>query len=274
MCRWAEGLKEKRRQLLCPWKHVTQGRNQEIPAGCIWKCVECLGQGDTTRLLADCFSPGRDPWLLGIQKMTFRVAYDAHVVSVVCQAHCGALTGLRELCSDLGTCGPEGFPGALNRSPLCSPCCQEPRRCMHSPRNGNQTLFFLSFLFKLVCFSFLAALWHMEFLGQGSKLSYRCNLYRSCGNTGSFNLLGWAGDRTCVLVPQRRCPSRFTQWELVPDYLPAWLSSLLSNWTRSWLEECVFFPVLRIYLNILDAVEASQEVPFVLLLQCTGLFVN
>ena len=35
-------------------------------------------------------------------------------------------------------------------------------------------------------FFFLAAPWHMEFLGQGSAPSCSCNLSHSCGNTGSL----------------------------------------------------------------------------------------
>ena len=35
-------------------------------------------------------------------------------------------------------------------------------------------------------FYFLAALWHMEFLGQGSDLSCSCDLCSSCCNTGSL----------------------------------------------------------------------------------------
>ena len=40
---------------------------------------------------------------------------------------------------------------------------------------------------------------HMEFPGQGSDLSCRCNL--CCSNTSSFNPLCQARDQTCVLVP-------------------------------------------------------------------------
>ena len=33
-----------------------------------------------------------------------------------------------------------------------------------------------------------------KFLDQGFNLSHSCDLHRSCSNTGSFNLLGWAED--------------------------------------------------------------------------------
>ena len=49
---------------------------------------------------------------------------------------------------------------------------------------------------------------HMEFPGQGSDLSRCCDLHCSCGNTGSFNPLCWAGVRTCDLALQRHCQSR------------------------------------------------------------------
>ena len=43
--------------------------------------------------------------------------------------------------------------------------------------------------FVLFCFSFLATLWHMEFLSQGSEPSRSCNLHHGCGNAGSFHPL-------------------------------------------------------------------------------------
>ena len=36
-----------------------------------------------------------------------------------------------------------------------------------------------------IFFSFLATLWHMEFLGQGSDLSLSSNVRHSCGHVGS-----------------------------------------------------------------------------------------
>ena len=39
----------------------------------------------------------------------------------------------------------------------------------------------------------------MEFPGQGSDLSRRCNLCHSCSNTGSFNPLCRAGAQTCMM---------------------------------------------------------------------------
>ena len=41
-------------------------------------------------------------------------------------------------------------------------------------------------LSPLYLFSFFGRPAHMEFPGQGSDLSCRCNLHRSCGNDGSF----------------------------------------------------------------------------------------
>ena len=45
--------------------------------------------------------------------------------------------------------------------------------------------------------------WPALLLGQGSDLSYSFDLRLNCGNTGSFNQLCWARDRTCVLALQR-----------------------------------------------------------------------
>ena len=61
-----------------------------------------------------------------------------------------------------------------------------------------------AFFYFLVSFfsffpPFLAALWHMKFLGQGSDLSCGCNLC-SCSDARSFKPPCQAGDRTCVLV--------------------------------------------------------------------------
>ena len=53
-----------------------------------------------------------------------------------------------------------------------------------SPRltEGTELPSFLIYLFPFI----LAALRHMEFPGQGSDLSHRCDLCHSCGNTGSL----------------------------------------------------------------------------------------
>ena len=48
-----------------------------------------------------------------------------------------------------------------------------------NPSYNFLEMFFFSFLF-------LAALWHMEFRGQGSDLSHSCDLLHSCGNAGSL----------------------------------------------------------------------------------------
>ena len=61
--------------------------------------------------------------------------------------------------------------------------------------------FDLILIFKLCLF--LAALRHVEFLGQGSDPSHRCGLHCSCGRAGTFDSLCWAWDRTCILALQR-----------------------------------------------------------------------
>ena len=45
------------------------------------------------------------------------------------------------------------------------------------PSSSSSFFFFLNFM---------AAPWHREFLGQGSDLSYSCDLSSNCSNTGSF----------------------------------------------------------------------------------------
>ena len=49
------------------------------------------------------------------------------------------------------------------------------------------------FYFIIIIFSFLAAPWHMELLGQGSDPSLPCDLCCSWSNTRSFNTLCWMG---------------------------------------------------------------------------------
>ena len=70
-------------------------------------------------------------------------------------------------------------------------------RCVNMSWVYTCVSFFFFFL------PFLAALWHMQFLGQGSAPSSSCNLYHSCGNTRSFNRLCQARSKTRVLALQR-----------------------------------------------------------------------
>lgn len=56
--------------------------------------------------------------------------------------------------------------------------------------------------------------WHLypqwvEVPGQGLNLSCSCNLCCYCGNTGSFNLQCWAGNRTCTLAATWATSVRF-----------------------------------------------------------------
>ena len=51
----------------------------------------------------------------------------------------------------------------------------------------------------ILFYCFLAAWCHIEFPGEGSDPSLGC----SCGKARSFNPLGQAGDRTCILALQR-----------------------------------------------------------------------
>ena len=50
---------------------------------------------------------------------------------------------------------------------------------------------------------FLAALWHMEFLGQGSDPSQSCDLHHSYSTPDPLTHCAGLGNRTCVLAPQR-----------------------------------------------------------------------
>lgn len=54
----------------------------------------------------------------------------------------------------------------------------------------------------LFIFFFLALLWHMEFLGQGSDLCCSCNPRCSCGNAGFPNPLCQAGGSNLHIVPE------------------------------------------------------------------------
>lgn len=59
-------------------------------------------------------------------------------------------------------------------------------------------LTYMDFFLKEACIFFFFFNGHTrgiwKFLDQGFNLSHRCDLHRSCSNTGSFNLLGWAED--------------------------------------------------------------------------------
>ena len=54
-------------------------------------------------------------------------------------------------------------------------------------------------------FFFLATLWHMEFLGQGSDQSCSCDLCHIYGSVGSLTHCVAARDQTCILELHRRC---------------------------------------------------------------------
>ena len=72
---------------------------------------------------------------------------------------------------------------------------------------GESSLFlFFSFFFF---FPFLAALQHMEFLGQGSISTHRLHL--SCSNTRSLTHWAWQGIKTAAdpVAPQRELPILF-----------------------------------------------------------------
>ena len=70
----------------------------------------------------------------------------------------------------------------------------------------------------LFVYSFSAALWHMEFPGQGSDLICNCNLGHSWGNTRSSTHCAASGtesvsqcsqDTASPVAPQRECQSLF-----------------------------------------------------------------
>ena len=52
---------------------------------------------------------------------------------------------------------------------------------------------------------FLAILQHIEFLGQGSNLSWRCDLHHSCGNARSLTHCVGMGIKFLSLLLQRHC---------------------------------------------------------------------
>ena len=81
---------------------------------------------------------------------------------------------------------------------------------------GHLCIFFWEFFFSFSFVYSLAALHHMEFLGQGLDSSHICDLGCSWSNTRSFNPLCQAGDQTCTLVMQRHhrclCATAGTLW--------------------------------------------------------------
>ena len=81
--------------------------------------------------------------------------------------------------------------------PTLTICCWQPSISSLYLRIRCSVLF----LFIL----FLATPWHMEFLDQGSDLSWSCDLCGSCNNARSFNSPCWARDQICILALQRYC---------------------------------------------------------------------
>ena len=63
----------------------------------------------------------------------------------------------------------------------------------------------------IVCFSFLATLWHMEFSGQGSDPNCSCDLLHSYTNTRSLTYCARPGTE-----PASQCP-RDTANPVVPQ---------------------------------------------------------
>lgn len=76
--------------------------------------------------------------------------------------------------------------------------------------NFTYLFIFHEIFFLFFPFFFLAALWHMLFLGQGSNQCHGCNTSRS--NGGSFNPLCGARGQTSVPV---HLNAFLPQWELI-----------------------------------------------------------
>ena len=70
-------------------------------------------------------------------------------------------------------------------------------------------------------FLFLAAPWHVEFLGQGSDPSCRCDLCCSCGNAGSFTHSAGPGTEPASQCCRDPADPVAPQWEL-PHCLLLW----------------------------------------------------
>ena len=95
------------------------------------------------------------------------------------------------------------FPSLLNKHQslygfLCPLCMLYIYSCFHDFLFFNELIYFYFYFF-----SFLAALWHMEFLGQGSNLSWSCDLYHSCGNARSLTHCAGPGIEPMSLLLQR-----------------------------------------------------------------------
>ena len=79
-------------------------------------------------------------------------------------------------------------------------------------------------------FSFLAAPWHMEFLGQGPDVSLSCNLCCGCRNAGFFDQLYWARDRTYILVLKRCHQSHCASAGIPPVFYICHILKLQTFW--------------------------------------------
>ena len=115
-------------------------------------------------------------------------------------------------------CSMQKFPGqGWNLCHSSDPSCS----------SDNTTRDFLFFTFLMVSFeaqkflnffffsfSFLASLWHTEFLSRESNLSHSCDHRCSCSYTRYFNSLCWAGDWTWVLALRDATDPIAQQWEL------------------------------------------------------------
>ena len=62
------------------------------------------------------------------------------------------------------------------------------------------TIAFSLLLLAMLNFS-LAALWHMEFLGQGANPNHSCDLCHSCGNAGSLTNCAGLGIKPASQAP-------------------------------------------------------------------------
>ena len=97
--------------------------------------------------------------------------------------------------------------------------------------------------FYFVCFSFLAALWHMEFPFQGSYLSHSHNVSCSCGNMGFPTHCARPGIEPVFHCSQDATDSMSLQWKRL-FFLSLWVWLLWVPYISRIIQCFIFFFLL------------------------------
>ena len=144
-----------------------------------------------------------------------------------------------------------------------------PRIGQRAAYRGNHSSYifaFLGFFFLFVCLFFLAALQHMEFMGQGSDLSHSCDLYCSYSNARSFSPLCRPGIEPVSWYCRDRVDPVGPQWKLLhfcwsliltsPGWARAASFRTLNTlgMTQKWLKEQALF----LYLHTPSSIKTNR----------------